>query len=405
MRILKYISRLILLFSLVACQADREPQAIDLSQLSWDQVVEKGQSQKLSMMMWKGDPKINAYMQNYIKPHVKEKYNIELEIVSGQGNTLVQSLMNEIQADVDQSQIDLVWINGETFYQLRQIDALFGPWIDKAPHAKLIDFDNPFIGKDFQQDIEGYEMPWGNVQMTLIYNSDQVQDLPQTRSELLTFVKSHPGKFTFDHHFTGLTFMKSLLIDIAGQEELAGDFDADKYEKFSADLFAYLNKLKSYLWRKGEVFPEDVAQMHQLFAAGELWFTMSNNDAEVDNKISEGLFTKDARAYVPDFGSIQNSHYLGIPRKSAHQYSAMLVINEMISPAAQLHKMQPEVWGDGSVLSPEKLSETMQEKWKNTRMRTNAPPRSVIQKKALQELAPEYMIRLADDFQEKILQQ
>jgi hypothetical protein len=41
---------------------------------------------------------------------------------------------------------------------------------------------------------------------------------------------------------------------------------------------------------KRTVFPENVAQVHQLFSNGELWFTMSNNDAEVDSKIAEGLF-------------------------------------------------------------------------------------------------------------------
>lgn len=389
----------------MSCQESEKQEEIDLSELSWDEIIEKGNSKNINMMMWKGDPKINAYMQDVVKPLVKEKYNIKLNIISGQGNVLVQSLMNEMQADANQSELDLLWINGETFYQLRQIDALFGPWTDHAPNAKYIDFENPFIGKDFQQDINGFEMPWGNVQMTLIYNKNKVKNLPQTRAELLSFVKENPGKFTFDNHFTGLTFMKSLLIDIAGRETLSGDFNEEKYQKYSAELLSYLQKLKPYLWRKGEVFPEDVAQMHQLFAAGELWFTMSNNDAEVDNKISEGLFSKNTRAYVPEFGSIQNSHYLGIPKKSAHKLSAMLVVNEMISPELQFQKMQPDIWGDGSVLDIEKLPEDMQKKWQSKTQRQYAPVRSEIQKNALQELAPEYMIRLADDFQEKILQE
>jgi putative spermidine/putrescine transport system substrate-binding protein len=41
---------------------------------------------------------------------------------------------------------------------------------------------------------------------------------------------------------------------------------------------------------KRTVFPENVAQVHQLFSNGELWFTMSNNDAEVDSKIAERPF-------------------------------------------------------------------------------------------------------------------
>lgn len=405
MKFLKLAFSILILFFLMSCQESKKQEEIDLSKLSWDEIIEQGKSQKINMMMWKGDPKINAYMKDFVKPLVKEKYDIELNIIGGQGNVLVQNLMNEIQADASRSELDLLWINGETFYQLRQIDALFGPWTEKLPNSKYIDFENPFIGKDFQQEIDGYEMPWGNVQMTLIYNSDKVKNLPQTREELFDFVKENPGKFTFDNHFTGLTFMKSLLIDIAGRNTLSGDFDEEKYKKYSSELFSYLKKLKPYLWRKGEVFPEDVAQMHQLFAAGELWFTMSNNDAEVDNKINEGLFSKKSRAYVPDFGSIQNSHYLGIPEKSAHKLSAMLVINEMISPELQFQKMQPEVWGDGSVLDIEKLPEDLQRKWQSKVQRQYAPSRAEIQHNALQELAPEYMIRLADDFQEKILQE
>ncbi|MGO1751721.1 MAG: ABC transporter substrate-binding protein [Psychroflexus sp.] len=405
MKFLKLAFSILILFFLMSCQESKKQEEIDLSKLSWDEIIEQGKSQKINMMMWKGDPKINAYMKDFVKPLVKEKYDIELNIIGGQGNVLVQNLMNEIQADASRSELDLLWINGETFYQLRQIDALFGPWTEKLPNSKYIDFENPFIGKDFQQEIDGYEMPWGNVQMTLIYNSDKVKNLPQTREELFDFVKENPGKFTFDNHFTGLTFMKSLLIDIAGRNTLSGDFDEEKYKKYSSELFSYLKKLKPYLWRKGEVFPEDVAQMHQLFAAGELWFTMSNNDAEVDNKINEGLFSKKSRAYVPDFGSIQNSHYLGIPEKSAHKLSAMLVINEMISPELQFQKMQPEVWGDGSVLDIEKLPEDLQRKWQSKVQRQYAPSRAEIQHNALQELAPEYMIRLADDFREKMLQE
>ena len=73
----------------------------------------------------------------------------------------------------------MVWINGETFYQLRQIDALFGPFTDKLPNSQYIDFDNPFIGIDFQQPVDGYEAPWGNVQFALIYDTTRVANPPR----------------------------------------------------------------------------------------------------------------------------------------------------------------------------------------------------------------------------------
>jgi putative spermidine/putrescine transport system substrate-binding protein len=60
---------------------------------------------------------------------------------------------------------------------------------------------------------------------------------------------------------------------------------------------------------------------------------MSNNDAEVDSKIAEGLFPNSTMAYVPEFGTIQNSHYR-ISSNSANKAAAM-VVAKLISVEAQ----------------------------------------------------------------------
>ncbi|MFT7351756.1 MAG: putative spermidine/putrescine transport system substrate-binding protein [Flavobacterium sp.] len=395
-----------LLFSiLISCKKEVSVDSDKVLSKSWDSITADSKGKKLTMMMWMGDSKINRYMKNFVKVQVKNKFDIDLEIIDGQGSTIVQNLMTEKQANAPNSEIDMVWINGETFFQLRQIDALFGPWTSKLPNSKYIDFENPFIGIDFQNKIEGYELPWGNVQMSIIYNPLKIVNPPQTKAELLEFVKKNPGVFTFDNQFTGLTFLKSLLVDISGNKnELYGKFDEKKYKKYSEELWSYINQLKPYLWRKGEVFPEGVAQMHQLFSNGELWFTMSNNDAEIDSKIEEGVFPETSTAYVPNFGSIQNSHYLGIIKTSAKKQAAMVVANFMVSPEAQLKKLDPSVWGDGTVLNRVKLSKEDQLKFDNLPARKKAPNRKDIEKRAIMELEPEYMIRLAADFKTEIIQ-
>ncbi|HMO39349.1 MAG TPA: ABC transporter substrate-binding protein [Saprospiraceae bacterium] len=394
----------IALFSSACNKVNNDTSAAEVLSLSWDDILAEARGKTLHLMMWQGDPLINAYMQQYVIPALKTQYDINLRITNGQGNVIVQALLGEIEAGRQRSELDLCWINGETFYQLRQIDALFGSFTDRLPNAQYIDFANPFIGKDFQQPVEGYECPWGNVQMTIIYDSAKVQAPPMTRTALLDFVKTNPEKFTFDNHFTGLTFLKALLMDIAGgATALNGPFDETKYTTYSAELWQYVNELKPYLWRQGRSFPEAVAPMHQLFANGELWFTMSNNDCEVDNKILEGLFPNTARAYVPDFGTIQNSHYMGIPKLSANKAAAMVVCNFLISPEAQYKKMDPQVWGDGTILNINALPTNWQEKFANLPNRRYAPKRSDIQPKALPELAPEYMMRLAEDFRRYVI--
>ena len=400
------ISIFFLIFLLSSCKGESTTRQEDnIVNLSWEQIEEKARGTTVNLMMWAGDPLINAYMQDYVRPALEAQYGIKLEIASGQGSTIVQNLMAELQAGVAESELDLVWINGETFYQLRQLDALFGPWTDKLPNARYIDFENPFIGTDFQQAVDGYECPWGNVQMALIYDTLKVAAPPQNRVELLQFAKVNPGRFTFDNQFTGLTFLKVLLTDIAGGPgALNGPFDEEKYRAYSSQLWDYLRALKPYLWREGLTFPEGVAPMHQMFANGELFFSMSINDCEVDNKILQGVFPETARAYVWEAGTIQNSHYMGISQRSSNKAAAMVVCNFLISPEAQYKKQDPAVWGDGTVLDMEKVPEEWREKFRTLPTRRYAPAREEIQDKAMMELAPEYMIRLAEDFRKQIVQ-
>lgn len=396
---------LLLAFFIVSCGSSNEIPKTDISQLSWSEIVEKAKGTTVNLMMWQGDPLINNYMSDYVVPELKKQFDIDLKISNGQGSAIVSNLMAEIEVDKSASEIDMAWINGETFFQLRQIKGLHGPFTDKLPNSKYIDFENPFIGVDFQQKVDGYESPWGNVQLNLIYDSARLSQPPVSKEALALFIKQNPGKFTIPYEFTGMTFLKSLLIDFAGgQEELNGPFDEDKYAQYSQLLWNYVNDHKQYFWKNGETFPSSLAQTHQMFANGELFFTMSNNDSEVDNKVSQGLFPGTARAFVLDGGTIQNSHYMGIVNHAANKPGAMVAINFLISPEAQLKKYNPEVWGDGTVLAIDKLPEEWQEKFKNIPTRKYALKREDIQSKALQEIAPEYMIRLYDDFRTQVIE-
>lgn len=355
------------------------------------------------MMMWKGDQNINDYMQEYVKPELKKRYGIDLQIAGGQGNTIVSILKTELEAGKTESEMDLMWINGETFYQLRRIEALFGPFVDKLPNAEYLDLQDPFVKYDFQQPIRGYECPWGTVQFTMIHDTTKIQDPPRGPGELEAFVKAHPGRFTISSDFTGMTLLKSLMIAMAGEEKLQGAFDPAVYKKYSRQLFEYINRLKPHFWRSGNTFPESVSEMHRLYANGEIWMTMSNNEAETDNKIAEGLFPRSSRGYVLESGTIRNSHYLGIPKHSNHRAAAMVAINFMISPGAQLQKLKPGVWGDGTVLKRSKLSTEWQQKFREVGELSHVKARSRLRENALRELAPKYMIKLYEDFRQQVV--
>ena len=376
----------------------------DAKDASWADTLNEARGQTITWAMWQGDPYINAYVRDFVAPRLLREYDVILKPVSGQGNVIVSTLMTEKEAGKAESETDLAWINGETFYQLRQIDVLYGPFTDRLPNARYVDFENPFVKFDFQQEVKGFECPWGNVQLAIIYDSRRVAAPPRTRAALLAWAKEHPGRFTFDNSFTGMTLLKSWLIAFAGGgRALAGPFDPVKYETHAKELWAYVNELRPHLWRKGETFPAGVAELHQLFASGEVDFTMSNNDGEVDNKILQGLLPDTARAFVFDEGTIQNSHYLGIVKNARHVAGALVAANFMISPEAQYEKLKPGVWGDGTVLAVARLAPPWPERFAHVPERRYAPKRSDIEARALMELAPEYMIRIFDDFRTHVL--
>ena len=392
-----------LAIGLTGCASDSDADHDVLDQ-TWEAIEAEAEGTSLTMMMWMGDPAINDYMADFVVPELKTRYGIELDIVSGQGSQIVSTLLSEIESGRSTSQLDLIWLNGETFFQLREIDALFGPFTDALPHSEYVDYDDPFIGIDFQQPIDGYEAPWGNVQFTLIYDSAVVESPPQTPEELAAWVQEHPGTFTLPNEFAGMTLLKSLMMAKAGPETLYGEFDEAVYETWSSELWAYLNDLKPYFWRSGRTFPSTLSQQHQLFSSGEVAFTMSNNDSEVDNKVAQGVFPESSRAYVLESGTIQNSHYLGIPKHSDNKAAALVAINFMMSPEAQYEKIQPDVWGDGTVLDRDRLPAEWQQRFDDIPGRERAPDRADIEPYAQQELAPEYMMRLSDDFRTYVME-
>jgi putative spermidine/putrescine transport system substrate-binding protein len=400
------ISLLILTFCLLnACQNTPKQSDFDVKNANWQQIETQAKGSTVQLMMWQGDPLINKYIATYIVPEVKNRYGIDLKINAGQGNEIVKILMSEKEGGKAESAADMTWINGETFFQLRQLNALYGSFTAQLPNSQYINFENPFIKNDFQQPTDGYECPWGNVQMAIIYDSIRTPQPPLSMAALETYVRAHPSRFTIPNEFTGITLLKSWLIALSGSKDgLNGAFDEKKYATLSPKLWDFINRNKQYFWRKGETFPEGLAAMHQMFANGELDFTMSNNDGEVDNKILQNIFPKSSKAFVFESGTIQNSHFMGIPMGAKNKAGAMVVANFLISPEAQLQKMTPSVWGDGTVLDVKKLPAEWQQKFNNIPQRTNSPKRADIQDKALQEPAPEYMIRLSDDFRKYVIE-
>ncbi|MFM7400764.1 MAG: hypothetical protein ACKO4W_07645 [Bacteroidota bacterium] len=144
---MRILFRIMTFMMLASCTSEDRPASEPAG--SWENILKQSRGTTVYWMMWQGDPMINRYVQEYVVPEVKNRFDINLKPVPGQGNEVVKVLMAEQEAGVNHSVVDLCWINGETFFQLRQIAGLYGPFTDKLPGIQYVDLENPFIGTDF----------------------------------------------------------------------------------------------------------------------------------------------------------------------------------------------------------------------------------------------------------------
>jgi putative spermidine/putrescine transport system substrate-binding protein len=399
-----WFASLFLLASLltVGCGDDRRMTTTDPTDLAWDEVVETARGTRVVWRMWRGDPSVNAYVDGWVAPRLRELYDIELRAVEGQGPELVNQLVVERSARASGS-ADLAWINGETFHNLRSEDLLYGPWAGRLPNAAYIDSASAIVMLDFEQDPAGYESPWGRVQFALIYDTARTPEPPRTVRELGEWILANPGRFTHDQSFAGTTFHKILMYALSGGvEQFQGGFDEARYRAGAELLWSWLREHRPAFWRGGTVYPAGVAELHRLFANREVDFSMSNNENEVVTKVRQGILPRTARALVLRDGTLANAHYVGIPFNAPNAAGAMVVANFLLSPEAQFQKLKPEVWADGTVLDPDRLPPEWRERFDALGRDPLSIPLDTLAKYAVPEVAPLYHERLSEDWRERI---
>ncbi len=387
--------------TLIACREPARP-AADLATLPWDTVLARARGSTVTWRMWRGDPAINAYVDRWVAPRLRQRFGVALEAVEGQGPEIENQLQIEHEAGA-RGTADLIWINGETFHNLRQAGLLAGPWAGRLPNAVYVDSASPIIRRDFEQDPAGYESPWGTVQFALIYDSARTPAPPRSYEELRRWILRHPGRFTHDQSFTGVTFLKQLMYSLGGGvERFQGGFDERTYLEGSARVWDWLEGVRPALWRGGAAYPGGAAELHRLFVNGEVDFTMSYNQNEAVTKVRQGVFPAAARALLLRDGTLANAHYLGIPANAPNPAGAMVAADFLLSPEAQLEKGRPEVWADGTVLAPSRLPAKWAARFAALARDPRALPPDSLRKYARPEVAPEYHERIAADWRARI---
>ena len=375
---------------------------------SFAELEEEARGTTVNLSIYGGDEAINAYVDDYVTPRLKEEYGITLERTPLTDTAdAVNKLLNEKSAGKEEGTIDLVWLNGENFATGAEADLWFGPWAERLPNAEYIDWESPSINRDFGYPVEGREAPWGKAQFVMIYDSAKVEDPPKSMDELRDWTAENPGRFTYPAppDFTGNAFVEQALYGTTGEvEPFQQPFDQQTFDEKSPEVYEFLNEIEPKLWREGETYPESSSKLDELYQNGEVWLSMSYNPQLAQRQINKGLWPESTRTYLLDGGTLNNTHYVAIPFNSPNKAGAQVVANFLESPEAQIEKQDPDGWGDLTALDVDRLPEDVRKEFSEPEGEATLPA-DELQENRLPEARSEWLLELEDGWQEKVLKE
>ena len=328
---------------------------------SWESVLDEADGQTVYFNAWGGDETINGYI-DWVGDEVLNRFGITLKHVklADTAEAVTRVLAEKTAGRDEGGSIDLIWINGENFASMKEQDLLFGPFVPDLPNFAHVDVEGkPTTVLDFTVPTDGLEAPWGMAQFVFFHDTASVPEPPRSIPDLLAWAKANPGRFTHPSppDFIGSTFLKHLMIAyIDDPSILQNPVDDVDFTEVTAGLWQALEDVRPSLWRQGETYPANGPGLHQLLDDGEVDFSMAFNPAEASAAINAGTLPDSVRTFIPEAGSIGNTHFVAIPFNAAHKAGAQVVADFLMSPEAQSKKQDPKGWGDWTVLDVANLN-------------------------------------------------
>lgn len=328
----------------------------------------------------------NRWIDKVVTPMMQKK-GITVKRVPMAIEDILNKLGNEKEARTQKGHMDVIWINGENFYNAKKLDLLAGPITDKQlPNMKAyLNASDPDVKKDMDTATDHLEVPYGNAQLVMIGSKKMFHNnYPKTAAQLLTWARKNPGKLTYvaPPDFTGSAFIRNIIYETVGYKALneAPATKAGIYKVIKPAL-AYLNTLKPYLWQQGKNYPKSTTQMDKMFADHQIAMTFSYNQMYAATNKADGTFTKDAQTFVFDKGTIGNYNYLAIPKTSQNKAAAVVLINTMLSEKAQTDRLALKY---GAVIPPysnDKIPAKLSQKLNQIGAKNDIPMKTIAEKR------------------------
>lgn len=394
-----------LVAALAACSADAGASS-EQSYETWDEVVAAAEGQTVKLWMYGGDEQGNAYVNDVLVPAAAEQGVTLEQVPIVDTPDALNRILSEVQASETDGEVDLVWVNGNNFGTGKEAGAWECGWTDLLPNMVLTDPADPLLLDDFGTPVDGCEAPWHKAQFTFVYNSDTVTDVPSTLDELLDWARANPGRFTYPAppDFTGSVFVREVLYSVSGgYENVPLAYSEEAFEELTPALYDELTDLAPSLWRGGETYPQNSNELNELFANGEVDFTMTYGPATLTELVADGTYPAGTKVLTLDEGTVGNASFLGLASTSGSKAGAMVVANLALSVEQQVAKAEPDVWGQFTVLDLDQLSDEERALFEALPSSPVVPSYDVLSENANPELAAAWVTPIDEAWRAQVL--
>lgn len=389
----KWISLIIaavLSFSFTACSKKQEVKDTNIVDKDWNSILSEAKGSTVTFYGWGGSDMTNKWLDDFVAKNLKEQYDINFKRVGMNIEDILNKLLGEKQAGTAKGNIDIVWINGENFFTAKKNSLIFGAFADKLPnYNKLVDKNSIEVKYDFGYPVEGLEVPYGKAQFVMMSNTNKVTKAPSSHEELLQFVKSNPGKFTYPAppDFTGSAFVRNIIYDIVVYQQFVEmKADKDTVQKAIQPAIDYLKELKPYLWNQGKTYPATIDQLDNMYADGQVLMSMTYSPFSISGRVNKGELPKGTEASIFNKGTIGNTHFLTVPFNAPNKAGALVALNFIMSAKAQASKYNPENWGDLPVLDNSKLDDSEKKLFQEVNLGQGTLPQDELLKHRVPEM-------------------
>ncbi|MCY7305643.1 MAG: ABC transporter substrate-binding protein [Rhodoferax sp.] len=350
--------------ALLACLSVLSCGAAMAQPVAWEQVLAKARGQTVYWNAWAGDEKTNQFIA-WTAAELASRYGVKVEHVrlSDTAEAVTRVIAEKSAGRDSGGGVDLIWLNGPNFLNMKQRGLLYGPVTQALPNFRYVDTTSKRSNIiDFTTPVDGYAVPWRMAQIVFIYDSARIksaQEVPRSAAAMLAWARRNPGRLTHPNvsNFLGATFLKQALYELAadpgGLQQPATDAS---FAQVTAPLWAWYDELRPSLWRRGQQFPDNGSVQRQLLADGEIDITISFSPSEAAVAIDSGLLPASVRTFAMTKGTIGNTSFVAIPYNAKAREGAMVLANFLLEPATQAYAQDIKSIGSLNVLDATKLS-------------------------------------------------